>query len=162
MITSRRSLLGFRFGTVKATQETPTIRTMQVRLSDLETHDGAVLVQHYGIASRPKPKCTALVVTVGGEQSPQDVVIATTDARYHLTLAEGEAALHDDLGRFIKIARSGIVINGNGSATTVTGDLHVSGAVVAGYGGGDAVSLQTHRHGTGTAAAGTSAPTAGT
>lgn len=29
---------------------------------------------------------------------------------------------------------------------TITGDLHVSGAIIAGYGGGDSVGLQTHRH----------------
>jgi hypothetical protein len=38
----------------------------------------------------------------------------------------------------------------------------VAGAVIAGYGGGDQVALQTHKHGTGSAAAGTVAPSAGT
>lgn len=42
------------------------------------------------------------------------------------------------------------------------GDFHVTGAVVAGYGTGDQVGLQSHKHGTGSAAAGTIAPTAGT
>lgn len=45
---------------------------------------------------------------------------------------------------------------------TIKGDLHVSGTVIAGFGTGDQVGLQTHRHGTGTAAAGTSVPTPGT
>ena len=44
----------------------------------------------------------------------------------------------------------------------IAGDLHVTGAVIAGYGGADQVGLQTHKHGEGTAAAGTTAPTANT
>jgi phage baseplate assembly protein V len=31
--------------------------------------------------------------------------------------------------------------------TTINGDLHVTGAVIAGYGGDDQVNLETHRHG---------------
>ena len=38
----------------------------------------------------------------------------------------------------------------------------VTGAVIAGYGGADQVALQTHKHGEGTAAAGTTAPTGNT
>ena len=34
----------------------------------------------------------------------------------------------------------------NAGTMTVTGDLHVTGAVIAGYGGSDQVGLQTHRH----------------
>jgi hypothetical protein len=33
-----------------------------------------------------------------------------------------------------------------GKTLTVTGNLHVSGAIIAGYGGGDQVGLQTHDH----------------
>jgi phage baseplate assembly protein gpV len=44
----------------------------------------------------------------------------------------------------------------------VQGDLHVTGQIVGGSGGGDQVTLSSHQHGTGTPAAGTVAPTAGT
>lgn len=44
---------------------------------------------------------------------------------------------------------------------TYTGDIKTSGAVEAGVGGGDHVTLQGHKHGTGTAAAGTTVPTPG-
>ena len=137
MQTSRRSLLGFRFGSIKTTQEAPTVRTAQVQLSGIELHDGAVIVQHYGVASRPKPGCTALVITVGGEQSPQDVIVGSNDARYHLTLAEGEAAIHDDLGQKVHLTRFGIVITSaaavtvNAPLTTVNGPAHVLGDVLA-------------------------------
>lgn len=50
---------------------------------------------------------------------------------------------------------------------TLKGDLHVTGAVIAGYGGGDQVGLQTHRHtqpndSHGDTEVPTNAPTAGT
>jgi phage gp45-like len=154
MNPSRRSLLGFRFGSIKATQETPTVRTAQVQLSSLELHNGAVITQHYGIASRPHPGCTALVINVGGEQSPQDVIIATNDAQYHLTLAEGEVALHDDLGQKVHLTRAGIVISGN---VAHTGNWTSTGSITAGFGGADQVGLQSH-----TSTTSTVRPTAGT
>jgi hypothetical protein len=54
---------------------------------------------------------------------------------------------------------SGITIKGN---VTIQGSLTATGGITAGQGTGDQVGLQSHRHGTGTAAAGTVAPTAGT
>lgn len=38
-----------------------------------------------------------------------------------------------------------LYVDNNGTCT-ITGDLHVTGAVIAGYGGSDQVGLQTHRH----------------
>jgi phage gp45-like len=98
------------------------------------------------------------------------VVIQTHDQRYKFTLVEGEMAIHDDLGQSVHLTRTGITINGGGNPITITnaptvtqhGDLHATGAIIAGYGTGDQAGLQTHRHGTGTNAAGTVAPTAGT
>lgn len=72
--------------------------------------------------------------------------------------------------QFIAFASTGISITTPQkltlSAANVTldasGNFGVTGAVVGGVGGADQVTLQGHRHGTGTAAAGTVAPTAGT
>jgi hypothetical protein len=44
----------------------------------------------------------------------------------------------DDGAAFVEVAPGGLV--------NVKGDLHVTGAVIAGYGTGDQVGLQTHRH----------------
>lgn len=54
-----------------------------------------------------------------------------------------------------------------GATWKLTGDLHVTGAVIAGYGDGDQVGLQTHRHDQGTDGGGdsevrTDPPAAGT
>lgn len=47
----------------------------------------------------------------------------------------------------IRIAdKNGNVIVMDAGAITITGDLRVSGSITAGYGGGDAVTLQTHTH----------------
>lgn len=63
----------------------------------------------------------------------------------------------------IKFTPTGIQITpAPGNPVTINGDIHATGAVIAGFGGADQVSLQTHKHGTGAAAAGTSPPTAGT
>ena len=55
----------------------------------------------------------------------------------------------------------------NNGTMTVTGDLHVTGAVIAGYGGSDQVGVQTHTHAQPNDSAGdveheTNKPTAGT
>lgn len=75
--------------------------------------------------------------------------------------------LNGEPTKYVRITADGIEIVGGDSITirattvTVTGDLQVSGAVQAGHGTGDMVSLQTHKHGVGTPAAGTSVPTPG-
>lgn len=66
----------------------------------------------------------------------------------------GEIVIQSASGLKVTLTSAGITLDDgagakivmNGGTTTVTGDLHVSGAVIAGYGGGDAVGLQTHTH----------------
>jgi phage gp45-like len=77
-------------------------------------------------------------------------------------LATGDSALYDSRGAYLWLTPSGPAVGCAGNPMVITGDLHVTGAVIAGFGGGDQVGLQTHQHGTGSAAAGTVAPTAGT
>lgn len=71
---------------------------------------------------------------------------------------------------YIQLTGTGINIHSTGpltiNATNATldssGNLTVKGNVTAGSGGADSVTLQNHKHGTGTAAAGTVVPTPGT
>jgi hypothetical protein len=68
-------------------------------------------------------------------------------------------------GAFVTIAPDGTVTvaAAAGKAVDVIGDLQVTGEVTAGYGTGDQVGLQTHKHGgVQTGGGSTSAPTAGT
>lgn len=61
---------------------------------------------------------------------------------------------------FVQITPSGVNITA--PTVAITGNLTVTGSITAGEGGSDSVTLQHHQHGTGSAAAGTTAPTAGT
>lgn len=167
MLSKIASLVGL--GRIAGTRDDAPVRVAQVRLSEVETRDQTGMLQHYGYSSRPHPGADAAFMCLGGDRSKM-VVIATHDQRYMFVLTEGEVALHDDLGQSVHLTRTGIVINGGGNAITIVntpsvtqdGDLHVKGAIVAGFGGGDSVTLQGHKHGTGTAAAGTVAPSPGT
>lgn len=78
---------------------------------------------------------------------PNGVVLRDSDSKVTITLTPSGVTIN---------------MNSNGNVSILNGDLHVQGDVIAGYGGGDSVTLQNHRHGTGTAAAGTVVPTAGT
>jgi hypothetical protein len=73
--------------------------------------------------------------------------------------------------QYVQFNSSGVTIaDGNGNIITmsssgiaITGNLTVTGTVIAGYGGADQVGLTTHKHGGVTTGSGTSAaPTAGT
>jgi hypothetical protein len=71
--------------------------------------------------------------------------------------------------QYIQYTQTGINIkstnpvNITSPTVTINGDLHATGAVIAGFGGGDQVGLQTHKHsGVQTGSGNTSSPTAGT
>lgn len=68
----------------------------------------------------------------------------------------------DDGSTHVEIAAGGIVNIVASGGLHVTGNITATGEITAGAGGGDSVTLQQHKHGTGSAAAGTSVPTAGT
>ena len=77
----------------------------------------------------------------------------------------GEFWLVHESGSFIKMLNTG-AIQSNGTWNH-TGEFTATGAIIAGYGGGDQVGLQTHKHTQPPDSAGnteqpTSAPTAGT
>ncbi len=160
-------------GRVRLTDDTGPAQVNQVQSNGLETRD-MPSVSLYGLASNPHPGADAVVLFLGGDRG-KGVVIATADGRYRLrNLAPGEVGLYTDEGDSVILRRGRIVVVTAGTElritaplVTVSGDLHVAGAVVAGYGGADQVGLQTHRHtqgvdGHGDTEAPISAPTAGT
>lgn len=126
------------------------LRRAQLRIDEAEARDATPLLAQYGLATRPQPGAQAVVLFLTGDRS-RGLVIATNDARYQLELAEGEVALHDDLGQRIHLTQQGIVIDGGGRAVRIQGapeviadtaQLTVTGDVVAG-----GISLTQHRHG---------------
>lgn len=143
--------------TTRAAQDAGPVQLLQVRQSALELHDGVTHLQAYGFASHPPPGSDTLTVYMGGDRAT-GVVVATGNQTLRMRgLAPGEAVIHDAWGRTIRLSASGIVIDGNGTAVTVIGDLHVSGDVISHYGTSGSVTLTHHQH-----AALSSAPTPGT
>lgn len=64
-----------------------------------------------------------------------------------VTISATGIAIVDAAGNNISTTASGISITpASGQPVTVHGDLHATGAVIAGFGGGDQVGLQTHEH----------------
>ena len=117
-------------------------------------------LQQPGIASAPMPGAYVVMLHLGGDRS-KPVVVAMDDPRHRPTdLAAGETKLYGASGAFVHIDAAGNVTIQTSGHVTINGDLRVTGAVTAGYGGGDAVGLQTHTHPT--PAGQSSAPTAGT
>lgn len=102
--------------------------------------------QNYGLTSVPHAGAEGVVLSVGGS-SDHCVVVCVDDRRYRLTgLADGEVALHDDLGQRVHLTRAGMVIQGAGLPITIAdaphvdinvpvvnfaGDVHVNGALSA-------------------------------
>ena len=159
--------LGFGRSTA-APIDTGPVQTIQGQMDALSRRDAMPVLYHYGMTASMPIGGDKVIAYLGSDRS-QGVVIATGHQSYRLAnLENGEVALYDMWGRWIKLSATGIVINGNGVPVLIeNADLHVTGAVIAGWGGSDQVGLQTHRHtqpsdGHGDTEQPTNAPTAGT
>jgi phage baseplate assembly protein V len=82
-------------------------QTVQVKVLDGEVLK-AQRIEPYGLSYRPKAGAQAYLVFPGGDRA-QGLALVVGDKRYQLELAEGEVALHDDEGNFVKLARGGVV-----------------------------------------------------
>lgn len=102
---------------------------------------------------------------ISANQSWQEVTtaqaptITLSTPKFTLTVAPNGDVTMNSQGAIHVTASNGMTIAAN---VDITGNLTATGAITAGKGGGDQVGLQTHRHGVGTAASGTIAPTPGT
>lgn len=95
---------------------------LQLELLADEGQDGVEHLQPYGLTAHPHPGAEAIVACAGGLRSHM-IALVVADRRYRLTgLAQGEVALHDDLGNVIKLGRTRIEITGT-SEVTVTAPL---------------------------------------
>ena len=167
----RRVMFAVGRGRTTAVNDAGSVQKLQVVLGALETRDNTPRLAEFGFTSNPPPSSDAVVLFVGGDRS-NGVVIATGNQQYRLVgLASGDVAIYDSRGASVWLTPAGIVINGAGlpmqinnvPTMTQNGDLRVTGAVIAGFGTGDQVALQTHKHG-GVQSGGsqTVAPVAGT
>lgn len=82
-------------------------KTLQV-----EVLEGEVLtaqrVEPYGLSYRPKPGAQAYLLFPAGDRA-MGLALVVGDKRYQMELAEGEVALHDDEGNYVKLGRGGVV-----------------------------------------------------
>ena len=137
--------------------------------------DGSTLL--WGAGSMPNP--TRHTLDGGGARTRtpftagQRVAAAPGPFPFAYQRPDGSSATLDASGNWTVTAAGGatmllssggaiMLTAAQGQPVIVPGNLAVSGEVWRGYGTADQVSVGQHRHGTGTAAAGTVAPTPGT
>lgn len=78
----------------------------QVSLLAAESADGLELIQDYGFTSKPLLGAEGVMVFPGGDAS-HGLIIATADRRYRLAIADGEVAIHDNLGNKVHLKNTG-------------------------------------------------------
>lgn len=133
----------------------------------------------YGLLVPPSPNQQVAFIADNGDHNHGIIVGSTwsnaaaapqppkTPGGSDAPVVPGEAALVSKSGSYILLnndgsvlavngsmsvlmASDGITINGGGQPVHITnGDLHVDGAIIAGWNGADQVTLQQHRHGSG-------------
>jgi phage gp45-like len=138
---------------ITATDDTGPVHRAQVRAMAPEQIDNVSVLQLYGLASHAMVGSDAMALFVSGDRS-NAVIVATNNQQYRLrNLNSGEVALYDNGGNVVKLANGGnIEITCPGSITItcplvkLTGDLHVTGEIVRGFGTGDQVTLGQHSH----------------
>jgi phage gp45-like len=140
-------------------KDTGAIQTVQSQLDPLSVRNDLPVLFHYGFSSAMPVGGDKLVVHGYGERSSA-IAVATGHQQYRFkSLNTGEVVLHDMWGNSIRLTQHEIVVTGT---LHVIGDIKATGGVIAGLSTGDQVTLQQHRHGLGTAVAGTSVPSPGT
>jgi phage gp45-like len=150
-----------------AVNDVGPVQTVQVQLDAISLADNVPLLYGFGTTGSPPISTDMHLAFLDGDRS-KALVIASGHQTYRLRgLGVGDSALYDIRGAYCWLTAAGPAVNCAGQPMTVTGDLHVTGAVIAGYGGADQVGLQTHKHtqgddGHGDSEVATNAPTAGT
>lgn len=107
----RRVLYTVGRGVIRLVADAGNVQIVQVRLGQLETRDNTPRLAEYGFTSNPPPGSDAVLLFIAGDRS-NGVVVATGHQASRLKgLVPGEAALYDDLGQFVRLTRTGIVIS---------------------------------------------------
>lgn len=89
-------------------------------------------------------------------------ILGAAPTCYVLFTPDGHIKIVDVDGNVIQSSASGWTITPrSGQPVTVNGDIHATGAIIAGFGGIDQVGLQTHLHTSAAPGSPTSAPTPG-
>lgn len=144
-------------GRITTVNDTGGTQLAQIQISALETRDNTPVVAHFGFSSNAPAGAIAVTIFGSGDHS-KGVIVATGDANTRPTGQNpGETAIYNTFSMSIELKEAGIVINTGGIPVLINGDLHATGAIIAGFGGADQVGVQTHKH-----PANNTPPTAGT
>jgi phage gp45-like len=104
-------------------------QTVQVQVLEGEVLK-AQRVEPYGLSYRPKAGAQAYLVFPGGDRA-MGLALVVGDKRYQMDLDEGEVALHDDEGNFVKLGRGGVVtIKASGHVNFETPSVRHNGTEV--------------------------------
>lgn len=108
---------------------------VQVTVLDGETLPKVRRVEPYGVSSRPKPGAQVYMLFPGGDRA-QGFALVIGDKRYQMDLQEGEVALHDDDGNFVRLGTGGVAtvrasvkVIADTPLFQTTGDVLVGGAL---------------------------------
>lgn len=81
---------------------------VQADALDAENLPKLLRLEPYGYSYRAKPGCEVYALFPGGDRAV-GLAFLIGDKRYQMDLLEGEVALHDDEGNFVKLGRNGVV-----------------------------------------------------
>ena len=129
--------------TIMAPDDSGVVQTVQVQFDALTTRDAVPVLYHHGFFSNPPVGSDVHVAFLDADRSKAIVVATGNQAGRMIGAALGDAGLHAQ-GLTLHLSASGFAFSGGPIAQT--GDLHVSGATIAGFGGAGSVGLQTHTH----------------
>lgn len=149
----RRNLMNNGRVMILATDDTGGVHKAQVTPTPGEVIDDVPVVQTYGFSGHAPVGSEAHMVCVRGDRS-SPVIVATNNASARMrNLQPGETAIYTDEGDYIVLSRGRItkVVCGTQveitcPLVTITGDLHVQGEIIRGFGTGDQVTLGKHLH----------------
>lgn len=134
--------VGSGFGAVS-----PPVQGQQVSvIADNGDHEHGIIIGGTWSQSSAVPQPPA---TPGGAKAavkPGEWAAVAQNGNYVRLSADGSVLFVNQQGMSVLMSASGIAINGGGQPVHITnGDLHVDGAIIAGFGTTDQVNLQTHR-----------------
>ena len=149
----RRHLMNNGRAIIMATNDAGGVHKVQVQPTPRELIDDVPVVQLYGYSGHAPVGSEAHMICTRGDRSSSVVIATNNGAARFKGLEQGEVAIYTDEGDYVRLSRGRIVeikcgtkVHIDCPLVEITGDLHVQGAVIAGYGGGDQVGLQTHTH----------------
>jgi phage gp45-like len=132
--------------TISSTNDSGPVHLVQGKVRGTpETIDNLQTLNIFGFASHAPVGSDALALFGNGDRS-NGVIVATANQKARpRNQKPGEVTIHTDDGTTIYL-RQGGTVEITAPTVIIHGDLHVTGAVIAGFGGGDQIGLQTHSH----------------